>query len=260
MSINSILNLSPVESFGAEESIQREHYLSEENVPVEGSPWSRSFWKRLFDLSCVVPALLFLSPMMMILGAIVRLTSKGPVLFRQERVGLYRRTFTIYKFRTMFHDIAEDGPCVTKAGDARFTPVGRVLRKYKLDEFPQLYNVLRGDMSLVGPRPKLPQHEHLAMHYRPGLTGAATLAFADEEHMLETIPDEDLEEFHIRVVSSIKKLIDLHYQDEATFLSDFRLLVYTVLERRDCLDTYTLAMWETFLSRQLSSSETTNPC
>jgi lipopolysaccharide/colanic/teichoic acid biosynthesis glycosyltransferase len=187
--------------------------------------------------------------MMLIVGAIVRLTSKGPILFRQERVGLYRRTFTIYKFRTMFHDLAERGPCVTKAGDARFTPVGRVLRKYKLDEFPQLYNVFRGDMSLVGPRPKLPQHEHLAMHYRPGITGAATLAFADEEHILKNIPDENLEEFHMHVVSSTKRLLDLEYQEKATFLSDFRLLMDTLLKRRECLDPYTFENWKAFISR-----------
>lgn len=192
--------------------------------------------KRVFDLVCVIPALLLLLPIMAIVAMLVWLTSDGPILFRQPRVGLHRSTFTIYKFRTMYHDLACAGPCVTKTGDIRLTLIGEFLRKYKLDEFPQLYNVLRGDMSLVGPRPKLPQHEHLDMHYRPGVTGAATLAFANEEVMLRDVPDNLLEEFHINVVSPIKMQLDHRYQQRATFASDFRLLVDTVLKRRSCLD------------------------
>ena len=183
---------------------------------------------------------------MLFVAMIVRLTSEGPVLFRQERVGYCRNTFTIYKFRTMFHDVMDDGPRVTKAGDKRLTPIGQFLRKYKLDELPQLYNVLRGDMSLIGPRPKLPQHEHLAMHYRPGITGAATMVFAKEEHLLRAIPNEKLEEFHINVVSPIKKLLDQQYQEQATFFTDLRLLIDTILRPRECLDMHTLMTWHTF--------------
>jgi len=212
-------------------------HLSSEPVV---STWCMSPFKRIFDLACVIPALLLLSPAMLTVAFLVRLTSDGPILFRQLRVGLHRRTFTIYKFRTMFHDIAGAGPCVTKTGDTRLTRIGHFLRKYKLDEFPQLYNVLCGDMSLVGPRPKLPQHEHLEMHYRPGVTGAATLAFANEELMLKDVPDEKLEEFHINVVSPIKMLLDRRYQEQATFISDFRLLLDTVLKRRACLDIHDL--------------------
>jgi len=225
-----------------------------EDVRTEGSPWSRSRRKRLFDLSSVVPALLLLWPIMLIVALIVRLTSSGPILFRQKRVGLHRRTFTIYKFRTMFHNDVGRGPCVTKAGDARFTSAGRFLRRYKLDELPQLFNVLRGNMSLVGPRPKLPQHEHLAMHYRPGITGAATLAFAKEETILKNIPDEELEKFHINVVSPIKKLLDEQYQEKATFLSDIHILIDTILARRDCLDFQTLMVWKAFAPRMYGGS------
>jgi lipopolysaccharide/colanic/teichoic acid biosynthesis glycosyltransferase len=213
-------------------NLKQSDYSSEPVVSL----WCMSPLKRLFDLICVIPALLLLTPVMLVVAIVVRCTSEGPILFRQLRVGLYRRTFTIYKFRTMFHDLAANGPCVTKTGDVRLTPVGEFLRRYKLDEFPQLYNVLRGDMSLVGPRPKLPQHEHLEMHYRPGVTGAATLAFCNEEHMLKDVPDEKLEEFHVNVVSPIKMLLDRQYQERATFTSDFRLLVDTVLKRRACLD------------------------
>ncbi len=200
------------------------------------SPWCMSPLKRIFDLACVIPALILLTPIMLMVAVLVWLTSDGPILFRQPRVGLHRPTFTIYKFRTMYHELACAGPCVTKTGDTRLTLIGEFLRKYKLDEFPQLYNVFRGDMSLVGPRPKLPQHEHLDMHYRPGVTGAATLAFANEEVMLRDVPDEMLEEFHVTVVSPIKMQLDHRYQQRATFISDFRLLVDTVLKRRSCLE------------------------
>ena len=250
MSVQPILNPGSVKSYDPRVAIVPVRLpVMEEDAQAEGSPWSRSFRKRLFDLSCVVTALLLLWPILLVVAMIVRLDSEGPVLFRQKRVGLYRRTFTIYKFRTMSHDRTRRGPCVTKAGDTRFTALGRFLRKYKLDELPQLYNVLRGDMSLVGPRPKLPQHEHLAMHYRPGITGAATLAFAEEEHLLKTIPDEELEEFHVRVVSPIKKLLDQQYQEQATFSSDLRLLIDTILKRRECLDMRTLLAWHPFTSR-----------
>ncbi|MGC9291363.1 MAG: sugar transferase [Acidobacteriaceae bacterium] len=209
--------------------------LAVEGPPVV-SPWCMSPYKRIFDLACVLPALLLVSPVLLVVALLVKLTSRGPVFFRQERTGLHRRIFTIYKFRTMFHDREESGPCVTKCGDTRLTPVGAFLRKYKLDELPQLYNVLRGDMSLVGPRPKLPQHEHLEMHYRPGVTGAATLAFSNEERMLKDVPEGMLEEFHVSVVSPIKKMLDRQYQEQATFSSDFRLLVDTVLKRRPGLE------------------------
>lgn len=208
----------------------------EATAALQVSPWSMSPLKRAFDLACVIPALILLSPIMLVVAVLVWLTSDGPVLFRQQRVGLHRRTFTIYKFRTMNHKLSCAGPCVTKSGDSRLTPLGNVLRKYKLDEFPQLLNVLRGDMSLVGPRPKLPQHEHLDMQYRPGVTGAATLAFANEEDMLRDVPNDVLEDFHVQVVSPIKKRLDHEYQAHATFASDFRMLVATVLKRHTQID------------------------
>ena len=249
MGANPVVDPRQAESYGAVASAQTSPVNPHRRVfslvhpkPVDPntdpvvSHWCMSPLKRLFDLVCVIPALLLLTPVMAIVAVLVWLTSEGPILFRQPRVGLHRRTFTIYKFRTMFHDVACAGPCVTKTGDTRLTPAGQFLRKYKLDEFPQLYNVLRGDMSLVGPRPKLPQHEHLEMHYRPGVTGAATLAFANEELMLKDVPDEKLEEFHVSVVSPIKMQMDRQYQEQATFFSDFCLLVDTVLKRRACLD------------------------
>lgn len=218
---------SPVISMGRRESVNGE--------PV-ASPWCMSPLKRLFDLVCAIPALFLFSFAMLIIGMLVRLTSKGPSLFRQQRIGLYRRTFTIYKFRTMYHGAPSAGPCVTKVGDSRLTPLGRLLRKYKLDELPQLYNVLRGDMSLVGPRPKLPQHELLEMQCRPGITGAATLAFANEEFLLQQIPGGNLEQFHVRMVSPLKRLLDCRYHQRASFRSDLGLLVKTIFKTDNCRD------------------------
>jgi lipopolysaccharide/colanic/teichoic acid biosynthesis glycosyltransferase len=121
----------------------------------------------------------------------------------------------------------EDGPSLTKRGDPRVTRFGGFLRKYKLDELPQLVNVLRGDMSLVGPRPKLPHLEVMHMPFRPGLTGAATLAFRCEEEMLQDIPDEELEAYYCRMIKPLKAKIDWDYMREATLASDFSLLYET---------------------------------
>jgi lipopolysaccharide/colanic/teichoic acid biosynthesis glycosyltransferase len=135
--------------------------------------------------------------------------------------------FTVFKFRTMAIDAQADGPSLTKRGDPRVTRFGGFLRKYKLDELPQLINVLRGDMSLVGPRPKLPHLEVMHMPFRPGVTGAATLAFRCEEEMLQDIPDEDLEAYYCRMIKPLKAKIDWDYMREATLASDFSLLYET---------------------------------
>ena len=120
------------------------------------SPWSRSGAKRLFDCACVLPVLLLLVPALLAIALAVRLTSPGPVLFLQQRMGRNGRTFTILKFRTMIHATDEPHNAVTTAANQAFTPIGPFLRRWKLDELPQLLNVLAGDMSLVGPRPKMP--------------------------------------------------------------------------------------------------------
>ncbi|MGB9144864.1 MAG: sugar transferase [Acidobacteriaceae bacterium] len=114
------------------------------------------------------------------------------------------------------------------SGDARITRVGTFLRRYKLDELPQFWNVLRGDMGLVGPRPKLPHHEALHMTYRPGLTGVATLAFRNEEGFLSGIPADELEAFYEMFVKPAKARLDFDYMRRATFLSDMAVLGQTL--------------------------------
>lgn len=131
--------------------------------------------------------------------------------------------FTLYKFRSMCPKKGSNSS-ITVSGDVRITPVGALLRRYKLDELPQFWNVLRGDMSLVGPRPKLPHHEALLMPCRPGITGVATLAFRNEEEFLSEIPEGELETFYELFVKPAKAQLDLEYMRTATLVSDMKVL------------------------------------
>jgi lipopolysaccharide/colanic/teichoic acid biosynthesis glycosyltransferase len=193
------------------------------------SPWSASIWKRAFDLSLIIPGLIFLSPILGIIAITVRLTSPGPVIFRQQRVGQNRKLFTIYKFRTMVENSEIIGPEHTAKGDPRITSIGSWLRRFKLDELPQLYNVLRGEMSLVGPRPKLPNHDPAPMACRPGVTGAATLAFRYESRILSKVPAERIQGFYQQYIVPRKLWLDSQYMERATVLSDISVLLATVL-------------------------------
>ncbi|MFZ0515763.1 MAG: sugar transferase [Acidobacteriaceae bacterium] len=193
------------------------------------SSWCASIWKRAFDLLCIVPGLILISPVLGIIAIAVRLTSPGPIIFRQQRAGQNRKLFTIYKFRTMVENSEAIGPGHTAKGDPRVTSVGRVLRRFKLDELPQLYNVLRGDMSLVGPRPKLPNHDPAPMACRPGVTGAATLAFRHEARILSNVAADRIEGFYQQYIGPRKLRLDSEYMERATLLSDIRVLLATVL-------------------------------
>lgn len=200
------------------------------------SPWSQSVSKRLFDCGCVLLFLPILAPVLLVVALAVRCTSRGPVLFIQRRVGRFGTTFPIIKFRTMAHHHAEHAKnAVTTADNQRFTPVGPFLRRSKLDELPQLLNVLLGHMSLVGPRPKLPEHcsEMPRFACRPGITGAATVAFALEEKFLASVPKNMLDHYYHSVVLPAKLQLDIDYMAEATFASDFKLLWTSVLRRWD---------------------------
>lgn len=201
----------------------------------DASPWCASKYKRSFDLLCVVPALLLISPLLALVAIAVRLTSSGPVIFRQQRAGRNRELFTIYKFRTMVENSESIGPGHTVKGDPRITPIGNFLRRFKLDELPQLYNVLRGEMSLVGPRPKIPHHDQTTIACRPGVTGAATLAFRGEQHLLAEVPPGRLESFYQEHIVPKKLQLDADYMNRATLLSDICVLVATVLPGGDNL-------------------------
>jgi lipopolysaccharide/colanic/teichoic acid biosynthesis glycosyltransferase len=207
----------------------RDGYLVIRNL--QGSQWVLSDARRLVDISVAVIILVVFSIPMMVIAVLTRLTSVGPVLFAQSRVGCGGRMFSILKFRTMECTRgAHRGPGLTSANDCRVTPMGRVLRKLKLDELPQFFNILRGEMSLVGPRPKSPDYEALAeMPYRPGITGPATLAFRCEELILQSVPATEMEEFYQTRIRPLKARIDHQYMRRATLWSDMGILAATLL-------------------------------
>jgi lipopolysaccharide/colanic/teichoic acid biosynthesis glycosyltransferase len=188
--------------------------------------------KRGIDILFAGAALILLSPLLLVCALLVRLDSKGPVLFRQARVGRNFRTFQILKLRTMRN--GEHGAPITLGSDSRITRVGAWLRRWKLDEFPQFLNVLRGDMSLVGPRPVIPDlarefaydYEHL-LTVRPGLTDPASVHYCREAEMLPLVPDPF--EYFKTVVVPEKLRMSRNYLQSATMLSDFRMIVKTAV-------------------------------
>jgi len=194
------------------------------------SDWSLSISKRMLDLSVALLVLAVFGIPMLVIASCVRLSSHGPAFFPQQRVGRSGRLFRIYKFRSMAISSGPAGPGLTRDGDCRITRIGRWLRKLKIDELPQFYNVLRGEMSVVGPRPKLPQYAGIAnMPYRPGITGAATLAFRREEELLSRIHPSQIDPFYQLHIRPLKARIDVRYMCRATFLSDMRLIGATFL-------------------------------
>lgn len=190
--------------------------------------------KRILDIAGAAIALLLLAPAMVIVGLIIRFDSPGPAIFRQERVGRSFRRFYIYKFRTMVVDAAAKGPAITGAADPRVTRVGRWLRRAKIDELPQLWNVLRGDMSLVGPRPELPRYvERFPREYsellrvRPGLTDPSSLKYADEASWMAGAADP--EDFYVTRILPDKLALARQYVDRSSLLMDLKLIGLTML-------------------------------
>jgi lipopolysaccharide/colanic/teichoic acid biosynthesis glycosyltransferase len=196
------------------------------------SGWCMSKRKRCFDLVLSVIALIVFSPLMLLIAWLIKFTSQGPALFRQERVGLHQQTFVIFKFRTMENrrELLNAGPTVTRHGDSRMTQIGALLRRLKLDELPQLINVLRGEMSFVGPRPKIPEHESLCMLCRPGITGAATIEFSHEEGLLAGVPEELVERYVVTVLNPEKCKLDIKYIETTRFATDLKILMHTVFK------------------------------
>jgi lipopolysaccharide/colanic/teichoic acid biosynthesis glycosyltransferase len=191
--------------------------------------------KRGFDLLVSALALLALAPLLLLIGLAVRLDSPGPALFRQERIGRFGRPFNILKFRTMQFRVYPDGPLITAAGDRRTTAVGRKLRASKLDELPQLVNVLKGDMSLVGPRPEVAKYvalypaadRELVLSVRPGITDDAALQFRHESELLAAADDPEL--CYVEVILPRKLRLYGDYVRGRSFLGDLALLWRTVL-------------------------------
>jgi len=184
----------------------------------------QKFYKRFFDVSMSLFFLVVLSPVYLILGLITKLTSKGPVIYKQQRVGLRGLPFTIYKFRSMWVDAEKNGPALSSHTDARITPFGKFLRKSRFDELPQFYNVIKGDMSIVGPRPerkfyvdqiiqKAPHYKHLNK-VKPGITSWGQVKYGYAESI-----DQMVE----------RMKYDLLYIENISFLLDIRIIIYTIL-------------------------------
>jgi len=189
--------------------------------------------KRAFDFAGAFVGLLALMPLLLACMAVVKILSPGPVFFWQCRVGKGGKPFTIIKFRTMRHEPGNDGLSITADGDSRVTPIGRWLRKLKFDELPQLFNVLAGDMSLVGPRAEVAKYVALytdgqmrVLETRPGLTGAASVAYIGEEMLLGGQPDK--EAFYVNMLMPQKLQLELAYCQKITFVNDLRLILATL--------------------------------
>lgn len=190
--------------------------------------------KRLFDIVCSALGLLVLAPLFIAVAAWVKLDSPGPVFFRQERVGRFGVPFRIHKFRTMSHSQAPGGALITVGADARITRAGAFLRRHKVDELPQLIDVLGGDMSLVGPRPEVPRYVAMyppglrekVLSVRPGITDPASLQFRDESGLLAQAADPERE--YVEVVMPAKLELAAQYVEHASLATDLQLIGRTV--------------------------------
>jgi lipopolysaccharide/colanic/teichoic acid biosynthesis glycosyltransferase len=191
--------------------------------------------KRVLDVVIATLVLAVASPLLIVVGALIRLTSPGPILHRAIRVGRNERPFTLLKLRSM--RVAGDGPAITAGGDRRITSVGRVIRRTKLDELPQLWNVIRGDMSLVGPRPEDPRYvewytpeQRQLLRWRPGITSPASATYRDEERVLAAgvAAGRSLDDAN-RDVLAEKLRIELAYFPTATVRSDLGWLGRTIV-------------------------------
>jgi lipopolysaccharide/colanic/teichoic acid biosynthesis glycosyltransferase len=189
--------------------------------------------KYIFDRLVALIGLLFLWPLLIILAILIKVKMPGgPALFTQKRVGQHGRLFTMHKFRSMA--VSHDDSSVSVAGEARITSFGATLRKYKLDELPELWDVLIGNMSFVGPRPDVPGYADMLtgddrrmLELRPGITGPASLKYRDEEELLAQVDDPI--EYNDKVIFPDKVRINLYYLDHYSFWKDIQMIIYTVL-------------------------------
>jgi lipopolysaccharide/colanic/teichoic acid biosynthesis glycosyltransferase len=191
--------------------------------------------KRIFDFLLSLFGIIILSPIFIIVSIAIKLDSKGSILFLQKRVGRYGKEFNIYKFRTMVTDAEKLGKQITVGKDNRITKVGAFLRKFKIDELPQLFNVLKGDMSLVGPRPEVPKYVALyneeqrkVLDIRPGITDMASLRYKDENDILGKV--DNPEEYYINVIMKDKLNLNLEYIEKSNVFFDIYLILKTIIK------------------------------
>ncbi len=191
--------------------------------------------KRIFDFLVSLIGIIILSPIFVIVSIAIKLDSRGEVLFLQKRVGRYGKEFNIYRFRTMVTNAEKIGKQITVGKDSRITRVGAFLRKFKIDELPQLFNVLKGDMSLVGPRPEVPKYVALyneeqrhVLDVRPGITDMASLRYKDENDILGKV--DNPEEYYINIIMRDKLNLNLEYIEKSNLFFDIYLIIKTIIK------------------------------
>ena len=202
------------------------------------------FLKWLFDKLASLFGLLFLSPVLLVVAIVIKVKMPGPVLFCQKRVGQYGKLFTVYKFRSMTvkaeASVASwdsDATSIASTEQNRITPLGEKLRRYKLDELPELWNVLKGDMSFVGPRPDVPGYadqlqgeERDILKLKPGITGPASLKYRNEEELLASV--DNPAQYNDEVIFPDKVKLNLYYLKHYSFIKDIQMIICTVLGKK----------------------------
>ena len=202
------------------------------------------FLKWIFDKLTSLFGLLFLSPVLLVVAILIKVKMPGPILFCQKRVGQYGKLFTVYKFRSM--TVKAEASVASKDSEttsiasteqSRITPLGEKLRRYKLDELPELWNVLKGDMSFVGPRPDVPGYadqlqgeERDILKLKPGITGPASLKYRNEEELLASV--ENPAQYNDEVIFPDKVRLNLYYLKNYSFIKDIQMIVCTVLGKK----------------------------
>ena len=202
------------------------------------------FLKWLFDKLASLFGLLFLSPVLLVVAILIKVKMPGPILFCQKRVGQYGKLFTVYKFRSMTvkaeASVASrdsEATSIASTEQSRITPLGEKLRRYKLDELPELWNVLKGDMSFVGPRPDVPGYadqlqgeERDILKLKPGITGPASLKYRNEEELLASVANPA--QYNDEVIFPDKVKLNLYYLKNYSFIKDIQMIVCTVLGKK----------------------------
>lgn len=192
--------------------------------------------KRIFDIVMSIVGILLLFPIMIVVSILIKVTSRGPILFKQRRLTKDMKEFTIYKFRSMRTDFDKDGKGIQVKGSSNaITPIGKVIRKTKLDELPQLFNILVGDMSFIGPRPELPrrlkyysEEDKEMFKVRSGISSLASIVFSDEEYLMNQVRDP--EKFYIEQIMPYKIKLNRYYVKNRSFWGDIYLIIATFLK------------------------------
>ena len=192
--------------------------------------------KYVFDRVVSTNGLVILSPLIFVTAIMIKiLMPGGPVIFKQKRIGRNGREFVMYKFRSMV--VGHSGSSISVAGESRITPFGAILRRYKIDELPELWNVMTGEMSFVGPRPDVPGYadklkgaERAILQLRPGITGPASLKYRDEEELLATVKDP--QKYNDEIIFPDKVRINLYYMKHYSFVDDIKMILCTITGKR----------------------------